>query len=238
MTKSALTLGIVALVSIPMAAQASLLTGVLGITGTVNITLGSIDFVGNSFTVNPAVAETGGFVALAGTTGTIDNITNPPDATGVALDQPSFMTFAAAPNITFTLTLLKAGIDGSAGCTASVPAAGQVCTPDVPAESPYNLQNTSASSSSASFDIVLTEVDSSPGGQTISVTGAFSQPFTTSTFQLLEAEVQGGLTVTTPFSAQFATASGTPEPSSLLELMMGMGLVGISIVYRKKLKRT
>jgi len=219
-----------------MAAQASLITGVLGITGTATITLGAIDFQNLAFTINPAAAETGGFVALANTTGTIQNITNPPDATGIALNQPSYMTFAAAPNITFTLTLLRAGIDGSAGCSNPVPAAGQVCTPNVPNQSPFNLQNLSTTSSSADFNILLTEVDSSTG-QTIGVTGAFTEPFTTSTFQLLEAEVQAGQAVTTPFSAQFATL-GTPEPSSLLELMMGMGLVGISFIYRKKLKRT
>jgi len=45
-----------------------------------------------------------------------------------------------------------------------------------------------------------------------------------------------GGTFTTPFSAQIITATPTPEPSTLTELMMGFGLVGIGLAYRKKLK--
>jgi hypothetical protein len=222
-----------------MAARASLITGVLNVTGTVNISLGDISFEDGMFNINaPASTQQGGFMALEGTTGTIDDITNPPDATGVPLDEPDFITFAAAPNITITLTLLTPGIDGSAECDNPIPATGQVCTPVVPSPSPFNLQNTSATSSSASFSIVGTEVDSLTG-DTIPIIGTFTQPFAAMTFQQLEADVFAGDTITTPFSAQFVTeASTTPEPSSLLELMMGIGLVGISVVYRKKLKRT
>src|ERR1700722_13298514 len=142
MTKSVLTLSILALVSIPMTGRASLITGVLNITGTVDISLGSISFVNGAFNVNaPAAAQQGGFTTLAGTTGAIENITTPPDDTGITLNQTDFMTFAAAPNITFTLTFLFPGIDGPAGCTAPIPATGQIGTPNAPAQSPYNLQN-------------------------------------------------------------------------------------------------
>jgi len=154
MTKSVLTLSIAAVLSIPFAAQASLITGVLNFTGEANIsssvaTPGSIVFTGNTFTVQPSV---GGFAALNGTTGTILPITNPPDDTDTPLDQP-FMTFAVASNITITITEIFSGIDGSAECDIALAAAGQVCTPDeaapgAPASvSPYNLQNTSATSS-------------------------------------------------------------------------------------------
>jgi hypothetical protein len=238
MTKSALTLSIIAMVSVPMAARASLITGVLNVTGTVNISLGDIAFENGEFNINsPASAQQGGFMALAGTTGTIDDITNPPDATGTVLSEPDFITFAAAPNITITLTFLFPGIDGAAGCADPVPASGQLCTPNVPSQSPYNLQNTSNTTSTASFNIVGTEVDSITH-QTIGITGTFSQPFTALTFQELDADVEGGQTVTTPFSAQFETVAATPEPSGLLELMLGIGLVGISVAYRRKLNRT
>jgi hypothetical protein len=241
MTKSVLALSIIALVSIPMAARASLITGVLNVTGTVNISLGDISFEGGAFNINaPASTQQGGFMALEGTTGTIDDITNPPDATGVALDETDFITFAAAPNISFTLTFLFPGIDGAGECTDPIPATGQMCTPNVPDQSPFNLQNTSATASAASFNILGTEVDTLTG-DTIPVTGAFTEPFTAMTYQQLEADVFAGDTITTAFSAQFQTEalpSGTPEPSSLLELMMGIALVGISVVYRRKLKRT
>jgi hypothetical protein len=53
-------------------------------------------------------------------------------------------------------------------------------------------------------------------------------------YQAILGEIEGGGTFTTPFSAQITT---TPEPTSLFELMMGIGLVGIGLVYRKKLNR-
>jgi hypothetical protein len=239
MTKSILTLGVLALVGMPFAAQASFITGVLNIGGEVNISLGALDFVDNDFLASPL--QQGGFTALAGTTGTIDNIDNPPEVTTPPGSFPAvtdFMTFAAAPNITFTFTVLLAGIDGVAGCSDAVPAAGQVCTPDLPDQSPYNLQNTSASTSTASFTIDGEEVDSSTGLSAPFV-GTFTTPFTTMNFQQLLSDVEAGDTFSENFSAQFAVTapSTTPEPSSLLELMMGIGLVGVGLVYRKKLKR-
>lgn len=240
MTKSVLTLSIAAMLSIPFAAQASLITGVLNFTGEANIsssvaTPGSIVFTGNAFTVQPSA---GGFATLDGTTGTIQPITNPPDETDTPLDQP-FMTFTIAPNITIALTELIAGIDPSTDCDVAVAAAGQVCTPDeaapgAPASiAPYNLQNTSATTSSASFNIVGIETDSSTG-DTIGVVGSFSDPSVDLSYQAILGMIEGGGTFTTPFSAQIST---TPEPNSLLDLMMGIGLVGIGLVYRKKLKR-
>lgn len=243
MTKSGLTLSFLAILSIPYAANAALITGVLNFTGTAQIstsvsTPGSIVFVDNTFNVNPgAGSQTGGFVVLEGTDGTIANITNPPDATDVPLDQP-FMTFDLAPNITITLTFLMSGIDGVAGCTDATPAAGQVCTPAPPITpdvSPFNLQNTSATSSSASFDILGVEHDSLTDTN-IGVTGSFTDPSTAMSYQAILGFIEGGGTFTTAFAGQIATDT-TPEPSTLIELMMGVGLVGISLVYRRKLKR-
>src|ERR1700735_2702127 len=148
MTKSIVTLSVVALVSIPFAAKADLILGKVTFGGDAMLTStaaqpGSISFLNNAFTVGAAAAQQGGFTALAGTTGTIQNITNPPDATDTPLMEP-FITFAAAPNITIELTLLEAGIDGVAGCEIPTAAPGQVCTPAPPVstdQSPFNLQN-------------------------------------------------------------------------------------------------
>jgi|SRR5579863_6197331 len=234
MRKVVLMLSFVAAVSIPAAARADVILGVLNATGTANISFGSIAFLDNAFSINsPASAQTGGFMALAGTAGTIQNITNPPDATG-PLDVPDFMTFASAPNISITLTYLLPGIDGAAGCSDPVPAAGQLCTPDVPVESPFNLENTSATSSSAAFNVLGVEVDSLTG-HTVDVTGAFSTPFTSQSFQDLLKVIAAGGTITTAFAAQFSTVSATPEPSTLIELMIGIGAVGL--VYRKKFRK-
>jgi hypothetical protein len=232
MTKSALVLGFVAVLSVPLAARASLLTGVLNFTGSTTISSGSIAFDnGNVFDINPADTQVGSFAVLGGTSGSIDNITNPPDATGVPLDVTDFITFAAAPNITITLTELLPGIDGAAGCTDTPPAAGQLCTPDVPVQSPLNLQNTSSTSASASFAILGIEVDSLTG-DTVPITGEFTLPLADQNFQDLLSTIGADGAVTTSFSAQIATTSpGTappvPEPRTLILMVIGIGLVGL-----------
>jgi len=243
MTKRFLMLSFAAMAIMPWAANASLIYGTLNITGSVDVSAANIMFIGNSFTAGPV--QQGTFSTLANTAGTIANFANPPDVTDppntTDLDQADFMTFAAAPNITITLDFLKAGTDGPAGCTDTPAAAGQECTPGTPGtttESPYNLFNTSATSSIDGFNIVGTEVDSSTG-QTVAITGAFSQPFDDMNFQQILAAVEGGGTITVPFSAQFVAVAPTttPEPSALFEFMMGIGLVGLSVVYRKRLKK-
>jgi hypothetical protein len=236
MTKSALALGFVAVLSVPLAARADLLTGALNFTGSASISSGSIAFDdGNVFNINPATTQIGSFAVLGGTDGSIQNITNPPDATG-PLDVPDFITFSAAPNITITLTYLLPGIDGAAGCTDTPPAAGQLCTPDLPDQSPLNLQNTSSTSSTASFNILGIEVDSLTG-DTIPITGEFNLPFAAQSFQELLATTGGGGTVTTSFSAQVATVdSGTtgtvPEPANVSYLLVG--LAALIFVARRK----
>jgi len=237
MTKSILALGFVAIVSFPLAARADLLTGVLNFTGSATISFGSIAFDdGNVFNINPADTQIGTFAVLGGTNGSIDNITNPPDATGVPLDVTDFITFAAAPNITITLTELLPGIDGAAGCSDTPPAAGQECTPDVPAQSPFNLEDTSSSSSTASFNILGIEVDSLTG-DTIPVTGAFTTPFTSMNFQQLLAEVASpGGSITTSFSGEIATVV-VPEPTASIQLLTGILALGICWGYRRKSAR-
>lgn len=193
---------------IPLTAKAALITGVLNITGTANLSTGSIAFgAGNVFSINsPASAQQGGFTALAGTNGRIADITNPPDAPG-ALNVLDFITFAAAPNITITLTLLDPGIDGEAGCSASPAAGGQLCTP---AQSPFDFQNTSAGTGTATFNISGVEVDSLTA-TTMAIDGVFTMPLNES-FQTLLATMGSGGTVTTSFSGSLATESSPPPP--------------------------
>jgi hypothetical protein len=232
MTKGAIALGFLGMLSMPLAANAALVTGTLNFTGTAQISLGTVGFLSNVYFINqPGAAQTGGWVAFEGTQGDILNITNPPDATG-SLNVPMFMTFNAAPNISITLTFLFPGIDGTAGCsfTPAQAASGQQCTPNLPAQSPYNLQNTSATSSTASFNILGTEVDTTTGN-TISVTGEFSTVFTNQNYEQILATVEGGGTVTTSFAGQLATV---PEPGTLVELMLGLGVIGISVASRRR----
>jgi hypothetical protein len=221
MTRSFLALGFVAMLGVPLAATANPLTGVLNITGTANISSSGIAFNGGLFSVNgPASSQQGGFTALAGTTGRIDNITNPPGA----LDVPLFMTFSIAPNITITLTFLEPGLDGAAGCSSAPPAGGQICTP---AQSLFDLTNLSGTSSTASFAILGVEQDSLTN-RSVPMNGVFTIPFSDQSFQDLLATVNGGGTVTASFSGQFTTTdatSSTPEPGTLL--MSAIGIMGL-----------
>jgi hypothetical protein len=244
MKKSVLNLGFLALVSMPFAAKADLILGVLNTTGAADISFGSVSFQDggpDSGLLSITGSQTGGFNAFIGTTvGTVDDITNPPDATTIPLDVPDFITFSGPEsNISITLTELLPGIDGAAGCSDAIAAAGQVCTPDVPVESPFNLQNTSATSSTASFNILGIEVDSLTG-DTIGITGAFTTPFDSMTFQELLATVgdaPGGGIVATPFSAQFTTGAVAPEPGTLIALMIGMAALGANLIRRKKFQK-
>jgi len=230
---SIVAFALLAMLGVPLGASANTITGVLNVTGTVEISDGSIAFAGNEFSINsPASSQQGGFAALAGTTGTIDNITNPPDATG-PLDVPDFITFAAAPNITITLSYLEPGVDGAAGCSSVPAAAGQICTPDVPAQSPLDLTNLSGTSSVASFAILGTELDSITG-DSVPISGVFTIPLSSESFQGLLSTIGGGGTVTSSFAAQFTTDTSSPppvpEPGTLSMLVIGMmGLVGLKL---------
>jgi len=240
MTRDFLALGFMAIVSLPLAARADLITGELNFTGSATISFGSIAFDnGNVFNISAADMQQGGFTALGGDAGIIDNITNPPDATGLlAAPVTDFITFGdAASNISITLTDLLPGTDGAAGCAATPPAAGQECTPGTPFESPFalfDLENTSATTSTLSFNILGIEVDSLTG-DTIPVTGAFTTPFTSMNFQqiLAEGAMFGGSVTTTSLRGEISTVV-VPEPSAFIELLAGIIALGIGSAYRKK----
>jgi hypothetical protein len=230
MTKSVLTLGVVAILCAPLAAKADVITGVLNTSGTVDISTGSISFLGNELVItSPASAQQGGFSTLAGSTGTIQNLASTAGAENV----PDFITFALDPNISITLTSLFAGIDGSAGCSASPPAAGQVCTPT---GSSLDLQNTGSTSSTLSFNVAGVEHDSVTG-DSVAINGEFSIALASENYQQVLSTIAGGGTASSTFAGQFATSgpiiqgSPVPEPSTLFLLMIG--IAGIAVVRSK-----
>jgi hypothetical protein len=207
------------------AAKANTILGTLNTTGTAQIQLKRISFVNHVLSINgPGSTQTGGWVAFAGTQATINDISNPPDSVG-SVNEPNFITFAFAPNISFYFQFLFSGIDGAAGCTVSPAQAGQVCTPNQPNQSPFNLENTSATSSAGSFRISGIEVDSATNTSAPFV-GTFTTPFATQSFQdLLAVVAVPNGTVTTSFAAQFNVTSPVPEPGTVSESLIGLGLV-------------
>ena len=190
---------------IPTAGHASLLLGTFSIAspggGPVNISLNNIDFgaMAGQYDISDA---TGGFSSLVGTdAGMIGNINNPPYVVNTPVNTPMWLTFAAAPNISFELQVLVGGVSGAAQCGA-VAAANQACTPP---GSPYNLFNTSATSSTASFDVTGLEIDSSTN-TSVAFTGLFTSQFINMNYQQILAIVNGGGTIETSYSGSFSTA--------------------------------
>jgi hypothetical protein len=218
----------------PAASHAALLLGAFHATSGVTVSLANINFGPNSgpFVIGSQPGDaTGGFAPLEGTGGTILNIDSPPYTVNTFVATPGFLTFAGASNITFTLTELLGGVEGSAACStnAALAQAGQNCTPNAPALSPYNLTNTSATTSVASFNVIGFEVDSLTNTQ-VAFTGVVSSTFNESFQQLLaDVELPGGPgSVTTTASLSFSTA--VPEPGTGISLALGAfsiaGLIG------------
>lgn len=237
-----------AMLFFPVISQASLLTGTLVISGSVNIstvggTNGRIDFLpvvtpgsgtaanpgSGAFVVNPAVVQKGDFVALANSIGTIENIESAFAPVNTNLTQFNFVTFSSLPNITFELTRVLGGVDPAAGCSPP-PAAGQTCTPT--ATSPFNLQNLTTTSSTASFTVQGLELDTLTGTST-PITGTFAATFDSLNLQQLVALANTPAGVSTGFTATF-TASAVPEPASILQLGAGALLLGFGALARRK----
>jgi hypothetical protein len=230
MRKSILAFAFLAVLGVPLAATADTITGTLSVSGTIQI---SDEFENIAFTgpLSLGPAQQGGFTALAGTTGTIQNITNPPYAPGVIFPTSDFITFSSVPNISIKLLELEPGVEGAAGCTSIAPAAaGQTCTPNEPIPSAFNLRNLSSTSSIASFSIFGIEVDSLTD-DTIPVSGVFTIPLPDESFQTMLTIVAGGGIVTSSFNAQITTdtssAPSVPEPSTLSMMAIGMLAIGM-----------
>jgi hypothetical protein len=216
--------------ALPSISQASLLTGNLNFSGIMNVQIstGKIDFGVTSGPIG-VTASTGDYASLAGTTGVIKNIDNPPYPVDTFFATPFFVTLAGAPNISFTLQVLLGGVDGSASCGLA-PAPGQTCTPNVPSLSPFNLSNSAGGTSSASFVVTGLEVDALTSTST-PFTGIVTAQFT-NPYQTLLATIASNGTVSTSYSATFTTAA--PEPSSTVTAAGGALIIGLGLLFRKR----
>jgi hypothetical protein len=211
-----------------------------------------------SFTVNSLASGnvTGSFIPYAGDTGFIKDLSN---TGGQPLNQPfvltNFITFNPAgtitpPDITFTLTNIFLGTDGSTQCGApvnqsQVPA--QVCTPQLAALdttanptgiSAFDLANT-ANGSTASFSVSGTVTRISTGAVS-NFNGTFSATFTNDpgttdgSYQAVLAELNGPThSVTAPYAASLAV-SVTPTPEPTTSMLFGSGLLAVAFFLRRR----
>lgn len=221
------------------------------ITGTVNIS-GSVAVGGTFIDFQPPVGppngvfsvsntgNTGSFAALNNTAGSILDLNEMVQTPGVAFPTlTGFITFTADPTIRLDLTSIDVGSFTSTDCFAA-PAAGQTCTPPLGfggavGTNPFNLNNTSAGTSTASITFHGTAVNTATG-ETSSFIGVFSSQFTVP-YQTLLSDITAGTTVSTSYSASItATPTSTvPEPATMI--LLGSGLIGIFVIGRKRTTR-
>lgn len=210
------------------------ITGILNTTGSVAVGATTIDFLPvdtgtGTFGIDP-FTQTGSFIPLAGTTGTIKDLNLAAQPVGTPFTLTDWMVFTANPTISFTLQLLPAGVFTPAGCVGA-PVAGQNCTP---AGSPFNLTNTSTTSSVVSFksDGLVTNLAT---GELSTFDGTFSTQFTNQNLQQLLAVITAGGTVSATYSANFIVSptEAIPEPATITLTLAG-GILVLAGTLRKR----
>jgi hypothetical protein len=221
-------------------ASAAPITGTVNISGSVAVGGTFIDFqppVGppsGSFVVSNT-GNTGSFAGLNNTSGTVLDLNEMVQTPGVAFPPLNgFLTFASAPTIRLDLTSIDVGSFTSTDCFAA-PAAGQTCTPPLGfggavGTNPFNLNNTTPGTSTASITFHGNAVNTSTG-EVSSFIGVFSSQFTVP-YQTLLQDIAAGQTISTSYSASITTTSAVPEPATMI--LLGSGLIGIFVIGRKR----
>ena len=201
-------------------ARAALITGTLNISGAAATTSSAVDFYalgGGTGTVSADLfTQTGSFAAMAGTTGTIKDLTTfTPGAQNIS----GFLTFASAPTIRIDITGIQPGVFSNA-LLGSPPAAGQTATPT---GSAYDMTNLALPASILSWSVTGSAVNTGTG-ETTPLTGVFTMQFPSQTMQSIAATWAAQGTVNSSFSATFMAV---PEPASMGLLAAGaLGLLG------------
>jgi len=204
---------------------------------TVSCPVGTGNFVGTA----PVSGSFLGPPSYLGDTGFIRNLNQAIAPINQPISVPNFITFNPAgtvipPDIVLDLTFIFTGVGDPAQCVAA-PAAGQSCTPIVPALmtaanplglSPFTLANTQVGSS-ATISIAGTARRISTG-EVSTFTGLFTAQFNEFYQENLQ-RFANGESIMNSYSATFE-ATPIPEASSLTMLIGGLILVG-GIIRRR-----
>ena len=184
---------------------------------------------------NPAnqVTTSGGTGDFAGTAGqnaiaNLNSAQQPASTPAPPFVPITFLNFAAtkASLPQLIINFLDDGVNGVAGCSAMPPAPGQLCTPGAPPpDSPFNFENLPNGGSSVSLTMSGVTSDGS-ATWTGFFTAQFAQPFQT----ILTNFANGG-SVTNTYSA---TIIATPIPEAGTMLLLGLGLIGVSMRLRRR----
>jgi hypothetical protein len=229
-------------------AYGSIISGQVNTVGASSVSLTMIDFFSTVFTAhhfNVSVPVSGSFTGLAGSDGTINDLTNNltntgPQPVGTPFSDPGWMVFLGSvtppipnPNIRFDLTFIHAGDFTSTLCNSATPHPGDTCTPF--AFSPFDLSNLGTPGGpvtgvAISFSVNGTAVNTLTN-ETSPFTGAFSTQIPNTSLQQVVATVSGGGIVTASYSANFV--AGVPEPSSIFLGSLGIVMLLAGVGFRK-----
>jgi len=234
---------------------ASPITGIFDGGGTATVDLFNIFFCPNGQTPSGADAGTAcsaasGNISLSGGTGsfssinaaygsasTILSLNSGSEPLNTPVNVPNFVVLnptVGAPNIAISLTQVLGGsfLGNPLNCPMGAAAAGQICSP---AGSAFELVNSSATTSSATFTLDITASDgiaADNAAGTAVFTAQFGVPYQT----VLAALTGGpGGNYSSSYSATFTLEpTATPEPITFL--LTGVGLLGVGILGRRRLK--
>jgi hypothetical protein len=205
--------------------SATAITGTANVAGNVVVTATSATF-NPTLTVPPGSVETGSFVGL--TSGTYNQTT----LTGVgAVSVAPFITFSGglATPVIFNLTTIMPGFGTLAGCTSG--AIGAQCTP---AGSPFTLIQSAGNTVSVVLTLLGDGFTGTAASGTSSTVGAYTTQVTTpGTIAGILAQLgTPGGSINQSYSATFTATNVIPEPASVL--ILGMGLLGIGVISRRR----